>query len=119
MKNTAKVLFKPEAEFECSWNLSFNTINEIKRLWKKLENNTLELSGYEEFGYCGMMVECDEDLKFYVTHNNIIKKENFVSSVKSDVSGKIENLLLRSMPDSILCLVKPYVFADIIYKKAK
>jgi hypothetical protein len=119
MKNLAKVIFKPDTEIECTWNLSNNTINEIKRLWNKLENNTLELTDSNEFGYKGIKVECDSDLNYYITHNNIIKKENFITSVKNDEFGKIENLLLRSMPDSILCFVKPYVFADIVYRKAK
>jgi hypothetical protein len=119
MKNIAKVIFKPEIETECSWSLSNNTVMEIKRLWNKLENNTLELIDYKDFGYKGIKVECDSNLDFYITHNNIIKKEDFISSVKKDQHGKIENLLLRSMPDSVLCFVKPYVFADIVYRKAK
>jgi|WetSurMetagenome_2_1015567.scaffolds.fasta_scaffold672437_1 hypothetical protein len=119
MKNSAKVIFKPDVDTECSWQLSNNTINGIKKLWKNLECNTLELTELNEFGYKGIKVECDSDLNFYITHNNVMKKENFVTSVKNDAFGKIENLLLRSMPDSILCFVKPYVFADIVYRKAK
>ena len=119
MKNLARVVFKPEVETECSWALSNNTINEIKRIWNKLESNTLELTDYNEFGYKGIKVECNSNLNFYITHNNIMKKEDFITSVKIDGFGRIENLLLRSMPDSILCFVKPYVFADIVYKKAK
>ncbi|MDD5361315.1 MAG: hypothetical protein PHN88_04235 [Ignavibacteria bacterium] len=119
MKISAKVIFKPDVEVECSWVLSINTINRIKKIWKSLESNTLELTECNEFGYKGIKVECDTGLNYYVTHNSVIQKESFVTSVKNDTFGKIENLLLRSMPDSILCFVKPYVFADIVYKKAK
>ncbi|MCE1166109.1 MAG: hypothetical protein LWX07_11990 [Bacteroidetes bacterium] len=119
MKNIAKVVFNPEPEKEYLWNLSKNTVYKINNIWNKLDCNTLEIPEYDYFGYKGIKIDCESGHEFTVIHNHVIKKEDFITSVKVDSSGEIENILLRNMPDDIIDYVKPYVYATIAYKKAK
>ncbi len=119
MKNIAKVVFNPEPEKEYLWNLSKNTVNRLDSIWKKLDCNTLEIPDFDDFGYRGVKVDCENGNEFIIIHNHVIKKEEFVTSVKLDVRSEMENLLLSNMPDEIIDFLKPYVYAAISYRKAK
>lgn len=119
MKNIAKVVFNPEPEKEYFWNLSKNTIYKVESIWKKLDCNTLEIPEFDDFGYRGIRIDCENGHEFVIIHNHVIKKEEFVTSVKVDNRGELENLLLRNMPDEIIDYVKPYVYARTTYRKAR
>lgn len=119
MKNIAKVVFNPEPEKDYFWNISKNTVTRLNKIWKKLECNTLEIPEFDDFGYRGIKVECENGDEFVIIHNHVIKKEEFVTSVKTDVKNIMENILLANMPDNIIDYLKPYVYAAISYRKAK
>ncbi|MGV8018349.1 MAG: hypothetical protein AB2L26_09260 [Ignavibacteria bacterium] len=119
MKNTASVVFNPEPENARVWNLSKNLIRSLEFTWRRIGFSNLEIPEPDEFGYRGLKVNCENGNEYIIMHRHVIKKEEFITSIRDDSAGVMENLLLKSMPENILDYVKPFLFANIAYRKAK